>query len=94
MTRFMPDSLSARSDAERSALVNGSPTPSMRDDNRESAEMRADTCVRCGGDFWEGRHTNWDPKGPICSDCWFQDATEWMEMKLAEEREQEKECYD
>ena len=32
-------------------------------------------CVRCGtSDFYEGKHTNWDERGPICSDCWLEEA--------------------
>ena len=45
-------------------------------------------CVRCGKTTMR-YHTGWDSKGPICDDCWLEDADEWdrqrYEAALAEE---------
>jgi hypothetical protein len=55
------------------------------------AEVRtAPRCVECGTeDFFEGRHVGWDPKGPLCADCWLVHAQEWIDQQRQEE---DREC--
>ena len=55
------------------------------------------SCTRCGGPFlYEGtltRHINWDPKGPVCMDCWFEETSEALELQReADWNEFRREC--
>ena len=31
------------------------------------------TCVRCHVPLGEVRHVGWDPRGPVCENCWALD---------------------
>ena len=51
--------------------------------------LAAPICVRCGNSLYvQGRgvqkHTNWDPRGALCNDCWYEDAILWMELREEE----------
>jgi hypothetical protein len=48
-------------------------------------------CIRCSKETYT-IHTNWDPKGPLCEDCWNDEALEWIMLQRQQQEEEEREC--
>ena len=42
-------------------------------------------------------HFDWNGPGPLCDECWFAEAEDWLERKKQEDLEEEehdRECFD
>ena len=51
-------------------------------------------CVQCGKET-RVAHYNWDPAGPVCEDCWYEEATEMLRQadeEMAELERHYREC--